>query len=323
MPGNRMVRFAPRSAGFYGGLAAVARGAINAYSKRKRQRTQASNSDDKPASAATGTPSSFQNDRINLYSKRRRRGSRRSKIRASRFRKRVKAIINSSFGPKCLVRQSSNFTSAPINTLGNICFYINGCNDAVYADLKKCMDDFNQGGAGAVRGDILHMKSSSSSLTLANKTGSGTVMYVTLYYFTCRKSLPEDEYSPLDKYIDSFTQNILLPTSTSVLAGNKSATPFMAGTWCQHFLITKITRITLADGQQTTFDMRYTKPFTIRNETMQDYCAVKGLTRGVLAVFHGGLSSTGDYDPVTISYNFSRSYYGIHAMDSFNACGQD
>lgn len=323
MPGGRMVRFAPRSSGFYGGLASVARGALNAYSKRKRQRAQSSNSDDKPAPASTGTPSSFQNDRINLYSRRRRRGSRRSQKRARVFRSRVRRIINSELGPKCLVRQNNNFTSAAINTLGNICFYINGGTDVNFNDLKKCMDDFNQGGAGSTRGDILHMKSASSQLTLANKTGSGTVMYCTLYYFTCRKDLPQSDYSPIDKYIDSFTQNIPLPTATSVLAGNKNATPFMAGTWCQHFLITKITRITLADGQQTTFDMRYTKQFNLRNERLQDFASLKGITRGVLVVFHGGLSSIGDYDPVVMSWNFSRAYYGVHSQDSFNACGLD
>lgn len=323
MPGGRMVRFAPRSTGFYGGLASVARGALNAYSKRKRQRSQSSNSDDKPAPAATGTPSSFQNDRINLYTKRRRRGSRRSQRRARVFRARVKRIINGELGPKCLVRQNSNFTSAAINTLGNICFYINGGTDVNFNDLRKCMDDFNQGGAGSTRGDILHMKSAASQLTLANKTGTGTVMYCTLYYFTCRKDLPQSDYSPIDKYIDSFTQNLILPTATSVLAGNKNATPFMAGTWCQHFLITKIMRITLADGQQTTFDMRYTKQFNLRNERLQDFASLKGLTRGVLVVFHGGLSNIGDYDPVTLSWSFNRSYYGVHSQDSFNACGQD
>lgn len=320
-----MVRYAPRSGGgFYGALGGLARGALNAYSKSKRRRTQqASNSDDKPAPAAYGTPSTFQNDRINLWSKRRRRGSKRSKRAARKFRSRVKSVIYSQLGTKCLTRTNQGVENAPINTLANLAFLVNGSNDGSYSDLFRVMADFNQNGAPQTRADNLLMRSTLAQLTMANKTGNGTVMYCTLYYFTCRKNLPVTDSSVIVKYVTSFTQNTVLPSSTGVSAANNTATPFMAGTWCQHFLITKIVRITLADGQQTTLDMRFNKKFMVRNETVQDNCAIKGITRGVLVVFHGGLSNTGDMDPCTMSWKFNRSYYGVHNVEAYNALGQD
>lgn len=319
-----MVRYAPRrGGGFYGALAGVARGALNAYSKSKRRRTQSSNSDDKPAPAATGTPSTFQNDRINLWTKRRRRGSKRSRRSSRKFIARVKNVIYSTIGTKILTRTSQSVLNAAINTLGNVAFFVNGTNDANFPDLRQVMANFNQLGTPLNRIDNLLMSSALAQLTMANKTGNGTVMYVTLYYFTCRKNLPIVDTSVIAKYNNSFPQNTLLPSSTSVTAANNTATPFMAGTWCQHFLITKIVRLTLADGQQTTIDMRFPKKYMIRNELIQDNCAVKGITRGLLAVFHGGLSSTGDMDPCTMSWKFNRSYYGKHSQDSYNALGQD
>lgn len=324
MPGNRMVRYAPRrGGGYFGALASAGGRALSNWAKSKRRRTQqVSNSDDKPAPPSTGTPSTFQNDRINLWTKRRSRGSKRSKRMARRFRSRVQDVISSGLGTKIQTRTISGVTTSAINTLGNAFFFVNGANDSIYSDLKYCLADFNATGTVTTRADYLMMTSATGQLTMANKTSDGTVMYVTLYYFTCRKNLPISDTSVGSKYILGFTQNTLLPACTPVNGANQTATPFMSGTWCQHFLITKIVRITLADGQQTTIDMRYNKRFRLRNEIIEDNCAVKGITRGLLAVFHGGLSSTGDLDPTVMSYKFNRSYYGVHNSESFNALGQ-
>lgn len=322
-----MVRYAPvrraGRAGFYGSLVAAGSRAISNWSNKRRRSQKSSNDDDRVANPSTGTPSTFQNDRINLYVKRRGRGSYRSKRNARKFNSKVKGVIYSTLGTKTLTRTDQGAFTSAINTLTSYAFFVNGANDGIYADLRQCMADFNQLGTALGRSDNLLMQSSSCQLTMANKTGSGTVMYMTLYYFLCRKDMSITDVSVLSKYNSAFSQNTILPSSIGITAGNRTATPFIAGTWCQHFLITKIVRITLADGQQTTIDMRYPKKYTVRNEDIQDNCALKGKTRGVLVVFHGGLSASGDLDPTSLSYQFNRTYVGKHSQDSYNAAGQD
>lgn len=281
--------------------------------------------------AKYSNPSTLFHDRNFLYS--RKGGNRKGFRRWRKFERKVEKVIDKSLGDQIVVRWSRNTFNTSAGQKGYFAWYVNGASDDVFPDLDACFTYVNNNSAvNTMKADVLFVESVRATLTLLNPDTAESPTYITLYYFKCRRNL---QIAPgitdvILKLSDALSKNNLFtavgspppPNPQAISINSVMSSPFQAGQWCQHFLITKVVRIRLDVGQQSQLDLSSKRYFRVRNEDISNNIAVKGVTHGVLMEFVGTLDPSTDEPSATSTvWNFQRTYNCRHMVDSANKLG--
>lgn len=266
------------------------------------------------SNSTASTPSTFQNDRIRTYRKKR-NPPRRKIRRIKRFDRAVTNVLSRNLGQKFLVT-APYFGVASITTgqQSQLDFPMGGGTNNTPDDLQTCWTHFNTTSAvyANVPG-VLRIDSMTNEIRLRNVTGGGVGASIDLYYYVTRKNLPAVENGSGNKYISSLTETPPFTAGGTQFAYTTlGITPFNASQWCNHFLITKVVRIELADGQETTLKLIQRRPMRIQNDAINDFCCLKGITKGILAIPRSSLSATGGGQAIDIAWSSIRTYRGQH-----------
>lgn len=264
--------------------------------------------------STASSPTTFQNDRVRTY--RKKKSPPRRKIRRiKRFERSVSNVISRNLGQKFRVTSPYNgVASVASGQQTQLDFPMGGGSGNTPDDLETNWSYFNTTSATYTNvPGVLRIDSMTNEIRLRNVTGDGTGASIDLYYYVTRKNLPASESGSGAKYISALAETPPFTAGGTQFAYTTlGITPFNASQWCNHFLITKVVRIELADGQETTLKLIQRRPLRIQNDSINDFCCLKGITRGILAIPRATLSNTGGGQALEIAWSSIRTYRGQH-----------
>lgn len=267
---------------------------------------------------SASSPTTFQNDRIRSY--RKRRGPSRRKLRRiRRFDRAVTNVVSRNLGQKFLLTNPYfGVGTAMSGEQAMLDFSMAAATNNPTADLNNVISLFNTGSATYDPSpNLLKLDNMTMEVRMRNVSGGGVGVSMDLYYFRTRKSLPAVESACYAKLISAFTETPpFAGGGTPFVYTTLGITPFNASQWCEHFLITKVVKVELADGQETTFKLVNRRPMRIHNESINDFACIKGVTQGVLVIYRATLSAVGGGQDCSIAWSSIRSYRGQHMQSS-------
>jgi len=269
-------------------------------------------------------PSTFQKDSVNVYSKRPRRGSRRMKFRARRFRNAVRKVIDSNLGLKSYSLKANGTFNALSDEQAFNAFLTgttNGSNTLQSGDLYRVMNASIYGTVSTPmpnKQDRITLLNSTGQLTIVADTLNTTPCYITFWRIMCRTECDDADVSATDIFVNGLAQNDSTTTGgTALVPSSIPTTPFLSSEFCQHFLITNVRRISLDPGIETVVTWNNRKRKQLAYSDMIDTLAMPGVTSGYLIQIYGGLdSATGLRAATTIHWEFVRTYNSRHSLTS-------
>lgn len=246
-------------------------------------------------------PMTFQKDLVNTYSKG--RPNKRRVRRAKSFVGKVIKVLENVHGNQTWCEFATGTSGSNLSEQGMMCFTLGGGSSNEFPYLEDVVDKVNNPLTTLSPG-LLHVDSMYMELTIKNTSAADQDIYFTCYYFTTRRGLTSSQGPIQSFYAQALSNNDLLEGGGNiVLQPDLRATPFMAGQWCQHFLISKIQKIRIAVGESTVISLKDPRSRSIRNDSIQEYSAIKGVTQGVLILFQGEMDNNGNPQVSTCGWN--------------------
>lgn len=153
------------------------------------------------------------------------------------------------------------------------------------------------------------------NIIIRNVSDVSTVAYLDLYYWRTKRDVPYDEFASADLlWSNGFTYNATnvdgSANDTALTASDLGVTPWANPAFRKFCEIYMKRRIRLGTGQDTEISLRSPKTFYNNGEYFQDQKSlVRGITQGVLVVFHGGPSFTTTAEAVELSASMTRTVY--------------
>lgn len=266
----------------------------------------------------SSAPTTYQHDRIQSYRKKR-SPPRRKLRRMKRFDRAVTNVIAKNLGQKFLLTNPYFGTgNAAAGQQSFLDFPMAAGNGSSIPDLENCMVYFNQtAGPWTTAPNLLKLSSITNDIRIRNVTGSGIGVSMDLYYYRTRKDLPFTDAGAGPKY-----SSVLTATPPFTAGGTQFAftslgiSPFNASEWCQHFVVTKIVKVELQDGQETTLKLVSRRPYRIKNDSIADFSCLKGVTQGIMVIFRSTINALGGGQACTLAWSSIRSYRGQHMAAS-------
>jgi len=271
--------------------------------------------------ASASSPTTFQNDRIRTFRKKRPL-SRRKLRRVKRFERSVSNVLSRNLGQRFMVTSPYfGVANIPSGEQTQLDFPMAAGTGNVIPDLEKLWSYFNTTSTAYTNvPGVLRVDAMTNEVRLRNVSGSGIGVTIDLYYYVTRKNLPAGEDGSGAKYISALAETPPFQAGgTQFDYTTLGITPFNASQWCNHFLITKVVRVDLADGQETTFKLVTRRPMRIQNDAINDFAMLKGVSKGVLAIPRAALSSTGGGQASVIAWSSIRTYRGQHMSNALTS----
>jgi len=324
---NRVSRYRPRPRYGVSGLVASAAGAVGAAYRGYKRTRSGRRKESSETTASPAMPSSYQHDRRVLY--RRRRPNKRRVRRVLRFNRRVERVLDSNLGNKMVAMSDSGVAAYATNENGVLAFTLSGGNSTSgFQDLKNVWLTVNVPGTPAYSdiADKLIVDRAIGNLYVCNVqppiegNSIQPLLYVTLYHWVTRRGMPGGDADPASKYQSSMENNLQNVGQNKPLIefDDLLATPFMAGQWCQHFLVTKVQQVILQPGQETVLQIQDSKRHVVRNDEIDENACIRRVSRGVLVTFHGSLNGLGATIGGSMTWRWERTYYARHNISSSN-----
>jgi len=270
------------------------------------------------------TPSTFQKDSVAVYAKRKVRKSLRSRRKAARFRRAVKAVIDSNIGLRSYSLKNTNNFSSAANSQAFYHFVTGTTNGDYTAHANDLYRVFNAALYGTVssavpnKQDQITYLNSTGQLTILADTLNTTPCYITFWRIICRSDVDEDDLSPTAVFLNGLAQNDSSVTGGSALSASAIATtPFISSEFCSHYLVTNVRRISLDPGVETVVTWNNKKRRNITWSDLSDTMSLKGVTVGYFIQMYGGIdAATGTRAGCKVFWEFIRTYNVKHSERS-------
>jgi len=264
------------------------------------KRQKSSNSSNSSQSTRLNT---YQNSTENIYV--RRKASRRRIRSARKYRSSILKVINSNLSDRNYRRYSTGTSTSGSNTQAVFSFSLMGINGStlINNDINQINLNLNTTND---RDHKFQVKSAFLDMTIAAEADNESVSYLDLYYVVCRRSIPNDEAISIS---DDFEQGMLNQSGSTLQSTVYGVTPFQSSKFCQNWLITRVQRVQLSPGQVISGYQMYGKLRTFNSSNLSDEnFALRGVTRGILAIHCGGPGIGGVPTSSTITFNTTRNY---------------
>jgi len=226
--------------------------------------------------------------------------------RSRRFAKKVTKVAEEMFGiQRNILTDFTNTSSGPgaqgFLTDFNLLFCDGLAGDR---DMRQIASTYLQDTSTTANQNHVFYRTAILDWTISNDatTASDTApVFIDLYEFVCKKDVPASTYSTL---------NAVFSVINPPTAGGSALTtltygydPFTSNAFTEYFSITKVTETQVPSGG--TIRGRITKTLNrkIVPQDFRGYLAKKGISCGMMAIFYGSPSSTGE--PVASSLNLN------------------
>lgn len=163
---------------------------------------------------------------------------------------------------------------------------------------------------------------------IRNTTTTPSVAYLDVYYFRTKRDVPLVEFANLQSmWQNGFDINMYneapVPTGSPLDFNDLGVTPWANPAMRKFLDIYMKKRIRLGAGQDTELSLRSSKTFYNNGEIFQDQKSlIRGVTQGMLVVFHGGPTATSNAESVQLSASATRTVYYKVLQNSVRTAGE-
>lgn len=166
------------------------------------------------------------------------------------------------------------------------------------------------------------------NITIRNITATPCVAYLDCYYWRAKRDVPLTEFPHMGTmWVAGFDYNIWntapVPKGSPLSHSDLGATPWANPAMRKFVDIYKKTRIRLGQGQDTELSLRSSKSWYNSGEVFNDTKSmIRGVTQGILVVFHGGPTAVSNAERVQLSASRTRTLYYKVLQNSVRTAGE-
>jgi hypothetical protein len=313
----------PRGNGFRSFAKAGLSTALSAYRARQRTIQNVGRKQSAPA------PITGESDYRGVY--KRKPMPRYKRVRWTRFKKKVSAVISSKLATSCHVVVSSGVSTSSINKQNYFWNAMYGCNgDVETNDIRRIFERVE--GIGATTAKLnrkIVMTGALFELQLVN-TGAGTV-YVDCYYWKCKNDTPQNASTNSGGYAVNNVADLVTagltqmdfntPIGGSTLDLNDyGVTPFQSAVFSRFVQVWKKTRVKLAVGGTCQLELRDGKNYWTNWQYDSNKVFKRNQSQGIFIINYGVPSAmNGVADSSTVRWSINKNYSFKVLEDSTSA----
>lgn len=166
------------------------------------------------------------------------------------------------------------------------------------------------------------------NIIIRNVTQTPSVAYLDVYYWRAKRDVPIAEFPDMEAmWANGFDYNLWntapTPKGSPLDYSDLGATPWANPAMRKFVDIYKKTRIRLGQGQDTELSLRSSKSVYNNGEIFQDQKSmIRGVTQGILVVFHGGPNAVTNAEIVQLSASRTRTVYYKVLQNSVRTAGE-
>lgn len=163
---------------------------------------------------------------------------------------------------------------------------------------------------------------------IRNTTAEPTVAYLDVYYFRTKRDVPLVEFANMGTmWVDGFNINMYneatAPKGSPLDHSDLGVTPWANPAMRKFLDIYMKKRIRLGAGQDTELSLRSSKTIYNNGEIFQDQKSfIRGVTQGMLIVFHGGPTTITNAESVQLTASTTRTVYYKMLQNSVRTAGE-
>lgn len=166
------------------------------------------------------------------------------------------------------------------------------------------------------------------NIIIRNVTDTPSIAYLDCYYWRAKRDVPSVEFADMENmWANGFDYNMWntapVPKGSPLDYSDVGATPWANPAMRKFVEIYKKTRIRLGQGQDTELSLRSSRSWYNNGEAFNDAKSmIRGVTQGILVVFHGGPNKVTNAEIVQLSASRTRTVYYKVLQNSVRTAGE-